>query len=63
MEIAEIIHEMAVKARVAAAELRKLTTEEKNAMLLKIADALEAAKPRTLRWRRRTDFPRRWWTV
>ena len=45
MEIAEIIHEMAVKARVAAAELRKLTTEEKNAMLLKIADALEAAKP------------------
>ena len=45
MEISEIIHEMAVKARVAAAELRKLTTEEKNAMLLKIADALEAAKP------------------
>ena len=45
MEIAEIIHEMAVKARLAAAELRKLTTEEKNAMLLKIADALEAAKP------------------
>ena len=45
MEIAEIIHEMAVKARAAAAELRKLTTEEKNAMLLKIADALEAAKP------------------
>lgn len=36
---------MAVKARAAAAELRKLTTEEKNAMLLKIADALEAAKP------------------
>ena len=45
MEISEIIHEMAVKARAAAAELRKLTTEEKNAMLLKIADALEAAKP------------------
>ena len=45
MEISEIIHEMAVKARLAAAELRKLTTEEKNAMLLKIADALEAAKP------------------
>ena len=45
MEIAEIIHEMAVKARVAAAELRKLTTDVKNAMLLKIADALEAAKP------------------
>ena len=45
MEIAEIIHERAVKARAAAAELRKLTTEEKNAMLLKIADALEAAKP------------------
>ena len=45
MNIAEVIHDMAVKARAAAAELRKLTTEEKNAMLLRIADALEAAKP------------------
>ncbi len=44
MEIAELIHDMAVKARVASAELRRLTTEEKNAALLRIADALEAAK-------------------
>ena len=45
MTVAETIHEMAVKARAAAAEMRKLTTEEKNALLLRIADALEAAKP------------------
>ncbi len=45
MEITELIHGMAVKARQASAELRRLTTEEKNAALLRIADALEAAKP------------------
>ena len=44
MEIKEYIHEMALRARAAAAELRKLTSEEKNAILLKIADALEAGK-------------------
>lgn len=41
-DTAEIIHGMAVRARAAAAGLRKLTTECKNEMLLKIADALEA---------------------
>ncbi len=41
-DTAEIIHAMAVRARAAAAGLRKLTTERKNEMLLKIADALEA---------------------
>ena len=44
MEVKEYIHEMAVKARAAAAELRKLSTEEKNAILMKIADALDAEK-------------------
>ena len=44
MEVKEYIHEMAVKARAAAAEMRKLSTAEKNAILLKIADALEADK-------------------
>ena len=42
MDIAQTIHEMAVRARAAAAGLRRLTTEEKNAMLLKIAASLEA---------------------
>ena len=44
MEVKEYIHEMAVRARAAAAELRKLSTEEKNAILMKIADALDAEK-------------------
>ena len=44
MSVSEYIHEMAVKARAAAAELRKLSTEEKNAILMKIADALDAEK-------------------
>ena len=44
MGVKEYIHEMAVKARAAAAELRKLSTEEKNAILMKIADALDAEK-------------------
>ena len=42
----ELIRGMAVKARAAAAAMRKLTTEEKNALLEKIADALDAAKER-----------------
>ena len=42
MDIAQTIHEMAARARAAAAGLRRLTTAEKNAMLLKIAASLEA---------------------
>ena len=42
MTVAETIHGLAVKARAAAAELAKRTTDEKNAALLKIADTLEA---------------------
>ena len=41
MSVSEYVHDMAVKARAAAAELAKLSTEEKNAALLKIADGLE----------------------
>ena len=41
MNVAEYIHEMAVKARAAAGELAKLSTEEKNAALTAIADRLE----------------------
>ena len=44
MTIAETIHAMAVKARAAAAELRKLTTAEKNDILRAIAAALDADK-------------------
>lgn len=44
MKVKEYIHDMALKARAAAAELRKLTAEEKNAILIKIADTLEAKK-------------------
>ena len=44
MDVAELIHGMAVKARAAAGEMRKLSTEQKNALLLKIADRLEADK-------------------
>ncbi|MBP5285809.1 MAG: glutamate-5-semialdehyde dehydrogenase [Kiritimatiellae bacterium] len=43
MTTAEYIHDMALKARRAASETAKLGTEERNAMLLGIADALEAA--------------------
>lgn len=46
MDIAQTIHEMAVRARAAAAGLRRLTTAEKNAMLLKIAASLEADRGR-----------------
>ena len=42
METAELIHDMAVKARASAAALRRLSTEEKNAALQAIADALES---------------------
>ena len=41
MNVAEYIHDMAVKARAAAGELAKLTTAEKNAALSAIADRLE----------------------
>jgi len=44
MTIPETIQAMAVKARAAAAELRMLTTAEKNAILLAIAAALESEK-------------------
>ena len=46
MDIAQTIHEMAARARAAAAGLRRLTTAEKNAMLLKIAASLEADRGR-----------------
>ena len=41
MNVAEYIHDMAVRARTAAGELAKLSTEEKNAALEAIAAALE----------------------
>ena len=41
MNVAEYIHEMAVRARAAAGELAKLSTAEKNAALEAIAAALE----------------------
>ena len=41
MQVADYIHDMAVRARSAAAELAKLSTDEKNAELAAIADALE----------------------
>ena len=45
MTVEEQIHEMGVKARAAATALRAFTTEQKNAALIAIADALDAAKP------------------
>ena len=44
MTVAENIHGLAVKARAAAAELARRTTEEKNAALMKVADVLEARR-------------------
>ena len=44
MTVQETIHEMAVRARAASAGLAKMTTEEKNAALLAVADALEGAR-------------------
>ena len=41
MNVADYIHDMAVKARAAAGELAKLSTAEKNAALNAIADQLE----------------------
>ena len=41
MQVADYIHDMAVRARSAAAELAKLSTDEKNAALAALADALE----------------------
>ena len=43
-EIAATIHAMAVRARAAATGLRRLSTDEKNRMLLAVADALESAR-------------------
>ena len=45
METAEIIHDLAVKARAAAAGMRAFSTARKNEALLAIAEALEAMKP------------------
>jgi len=45
MTVEEQIHEMGVKARTAATALRAFTTAQKNAALVAIADALDAAKP------------------
>ena len=44
MTVQETIHEMAVRARAASAGHAKMTTEEKNAALLAVADALEGAR-------------------
>ena len=44
MTVQETIHEMAVRARAASAGLAKMTTEEKNAALLAVADALDGAR-------------------
>ena len=42
MEVADYIHRLGVRARTAAAELARRTTDEKNAALLRVADALDA---------------------
>ena len=47
MTVQETIHQIAVRARAAAAELAKKTTEEKNKALLAIADALAAHRGET----------------
>ncbi|MBR3223220.1 MAG: glutamate-5-semialdehyde dehydrogenase [Kiritimatiellae bacterium] len=44
MTVAETIHDLAVKARAAAADLARRTTDEKNAMLVAAASALEARR-------------------
>ena len=44
MTVQETIHEMAVRARAASAGLAKMTTAEKNAALLAVADAPEGAR-------------------
>ena len=45
MTVQETIHAMAVRARAAAADLARMTSAEKNAALLAVADALECARP------------------
>ena len=45
MTVQEEIQALGRKARNASRALRTLTTEEKNAALLAVAEALEAAKP------------------
>ena len=45
MKTEEIIHDLAVKARAAAAGMRTFSTARKNEALLAIAEALEAVKP------------------
>ena len=45
MTVQETIHAMAVRARAAAADLARMTSAEKNAALLAVADALERARP------------------
>lgn len=45
MTVAEEVKKLGIQARAAAQALRRLTTEQKNAVLRAIADALEAAKP------------------
>ena len=45
MTVAEEIQALGRKARAASRAMRTLTTEEKNAALLAVAEALEAAKP------------------
>ncbi len=42
--VASLIHGLAVRARAAAGALARLTADEKNAALLKVADALEARR-------------------
>ena len=44
MTVCDYIHDLAVMARAAAGEMRKLSTDEKNTLLTRIADALDAAK-------------------
>ncbi len=44
MTVAEEIRNLGVNARAAAGKMRQFTTEQKNAALMAIADALEAAK-------------------
>ena len=48
MNIAEIIHDLAVRARAASAKMRSFSTEQKNEALEAIAQALEAMKPQIL---------------
>lgn len=45
MTVAEEVKKLGIQARAAAQALRRLTTEQKNAVLRAIADALEVAKP------------------